>query len=84
MPKVLVKEYFPDCYVELMRETKHHPELIAKMRKLDSQDFIELLQVIAAHCLIVVDGMYMPDELEGLCDLCFKKLRKKRAIIILH
>ncbi len=80
--KILTKEYFPDCYVELMRETKYHPNLIDKMREVDTQNFINLLEVIATYVGVVLDGTYMPGELEGLCNICYEKLRKKRSIII--
>jgi len=51
--KILTKEYFPESYVELMRETKNHPPLLIKMGEVNTNSFISLLEVIATYVGVV-------------------------------
>lgn len=77
------KEMFSEGRIALMREvSKNHPNLVATITMAGCQDWPETLAEIAAHCNVLLDGYYMPDELENLYGILHQKLRAKGQIII--
>jgi len=79
--KRIVKEYFSDARIALMKETKNHPLLVEILMRCP-QDWPEQLAEIAAYCNLALDGMYMPMELERLYDILFDTLRKISKVVI--
>lgn len=81
MGKKMRFEMFSDARVGLMKEVKEHPALIEKLASypVDEEHWPERLGEIAAHVMVVVDGMYMPSELERLYEILYWKLRGKRT-----
>ena len=79
-------EMFSEVRIALMKEVREHPplvEILARLPRTNTPDDWPIqLAEIAAYVVIVVDGEYMPSELEGLYRLCFFKLKEKRAIIV--
>lgn len=72
---------FPDEVIQLNKElaTPYHPELVAILHKLPSNvSFQERLGHIAAYCDLVLDGMYSPDDIAGICDELANRLYLKR------
>jgi len=81
-------EYFDPRRTELAQEVKNHPELaeiLANMQSeqgIDSSEFELRLAACASYCGIILDGEYLPSDLNKLCGILVEKLRKKRTIII--
>ena len=79
-------EFFSNARIAVMREVKHHPPLVAQLFELKeenpSADWPDQVGVIAAYCLVMLDGSYMPTELDTLCESLIFKLIDKRKIIV--
>jgi len=76
---------FHESSIALMREIKHHPKLIEHLVAAEVDDFPDQLAAIAAYLGIAVDGMFVPDQLETMCDQLYWELRNSRTqIITLH
>lgn len=73
---------FSPARVELMRECRSHKKLMAKLARYKQEEWTEILGEIAAHCNIIIDGTYLPRELDNMCDILYNELRGKRKIII--
>ncbi len=85
MSKRIVKVFYSEARIALMREvSKNHPNLVFTMRAsgVKPNDWPGQLAEIAAYCKVLMDGNYMPDELEALYPQLLAKLRKKGQIII--
>ena len=80
--KVLL-EYFPQSKIDLATEVRHHPTLIALLQKHPQSEFELLLCEIAAYCEVVLDGDYLPEDINQVCKILEKKLRAKRAGVLL-
>jgi hypothetical protein len=64
-----------------MREVNRHSSLIERLQHYDPEtQFPEMLGEIAAELNILVEGMYMPAELDKLCEMCYWKLKHRRNI----
>lgn len=74
---------FSTPLVELSLEVSYHPELCDIVRANAGEPFEIMLGHIAAYCEVIVDGLYMPDELDKLCDKLTARLRQKRSLIVL-
>ena len=77
--KKKIMEMFHPARIALMREVNKHPKLIEILSHVPADDWPAQLGEIAAYVLVVVDGVYMPHELDKLCDICYEKLWSKRA-----
>lgn len=82
MSKKLRLEYFSPAQIAMMRECKRHPALMELLGAVEQEDWGGALAEISAYCLVVMEGNYMPHELERLYDILTFKLRKRRQIII--
>jgi len=80
--KKLVLKFFSPARIALIKEVKHHPELVGLLANYKSDDWPGMIGEIAAYCLVFMDGMYMPAELDRLCDILHFKLQAKRIIIV--
>lgn len=72
-------EYFSEAKIALIREVKvHWPELMQQLAEQESQDWNDQLSTIAAYCFVLLDGFYLPAQLDELADKLVWKLRAKR------
>ena len=76
-------EFFSASKIALSRETKLHPELSEKLACYAPSDFENKLAETAAYCGVMVDGTYMPSEIDRLCEILLRKLQAKRSTIII-
>jgi hypothetical protein len=67
----------------LNREIINHPQLMEKLRQQPIADFEEKLALISAYCGIAVDGEFTQKEVDTLCELCLKELKKRNVQILL-
>ena len=77
--------FFHPSRIALNMEVAKHPKLLEELEAaaLNMQtDFGEILGVIAAHVGVAVLGNYTEDDINGLCDLLYHKLQKKRQVVI--
>lgn len=74
-------QMWPDEVIRLNEElaTGLHPRLEAIFQKLPPEiDFAERMGHIAAYCDLVLDGMYSPDDIAGICGTLVQRLEAKR------
>jgi hypothetical protein len=76
---------FPEAFQELSKEITFHPQLQEKLQWKENSnlDATDKIAVIAAHCDVVLDGMYSPKDLEELAGILTQRLKQKRVEIIL-
>lgn len=79
-----VLEFFSPAKIALNMEVKQHPGLLNLIGQLspEEQTFENKLGVTAAYCQIPIDNTFTPDQIDDLCNLLVKELRRKRSIII--
>lgn len=75
--------FFDERRIELNKEIQNHPELCDILASQDDREFELLLVQVATYCDVVLDGDYMPQELDRLCGILTDKLRAKRAGIFI-
>jgi len=84
MSYILVEH--PMEFIELNVEISHHPDLIRKLNELmiltPNAGFEEKLAEIAAHCNILLDGLYDGEDQKGIATLCTKRLQEMRTGIL--
>ena len=78
-----VLDLFSNARIELMLEVNKHEELCQMLHACGSNEWPEQLAEITAYCNIMMDGMYMPADLEILYPQLKYKLYKKRSPLIL-
>lgn len=78
-----VLEYFTPMQQELNKELLNHPELRAILNNQVHADFEVRLAEIAAYCNIALDDEYTAQDLNFICELCLKELKKRSTILIL-
>ena len=73
---------FSEERIALAQEVKNHPKLVEVLQGMDAgpDDWELRLAAIAHYCGIVVDGEYMPSELDKLADICYWRLRSRNTI----
>lgn len=69
--------------IALQKELVHHPELIALLQNHPADEFEIRLAEIAAYCGVLMDGNYLPHELDRLCGILVDKLMAKRCLLLL-
>lgn len=72
-------EYFSEARVNLMRECNNHPLLVEFLMENPEAPWEEMLGEIAAYCGIILDGTYLPFELEALYVKMYDQLRADRS-----
>lgn len=74
---------FPESYNALQLEILNHPRLCKLIANHPPQEFELRLAEIATYCEVVLDGLYDERDLDNICQLCWKKLKKMNSSIIL-
>lgn len=71
--------FFPEEFINLQKELQHHPELVAKLQQYAQKDGqAEMIAEIAAHCDVVMDGVYDHNALVQLAGILAQKLYERR------
>lgn len=78
----MIYEMHSEVKLALIQECKQHPVLTERLAQYQAGDWGGALGEIAAFVMVVMDGNYMPHELEHLYVQLTFKLRNKRQIII--
>ena len=76
-------EYFSEHLIALQEEIFNHPELCRLLANHPPQEKEARIAEIAAYCGIILNGMYMPEDIDKLCEILHRKLVEKRIQIIL-
>lgn len=77
-------EYFDPRLLALQQELMNHPELMERVARHPPQETEMRIAEIAAYCNILLDGYYIPEEINNLAALLTQKLYEKRTQIILQ
>ena len=76
-------EMYSEARIAVIREVRNHPKLVADLKVLGpNAEWPDQLGEIAAYCLVMMDGVYLPHELEKLYDVLYTKLKMKSMIRI--
>ena len=76
-----ILHFFPQEYIDLQQELQHHPELCTLLANHPAEDFEIKLAEIAAYLLIVLDGDYLPEDLQKLAGIMTYRLKEKRGAV---
>lgn len=70
---------FPGEIIELQREIlHHHPELQERLANHPAAEWEIKLAEIAVYCEVILDGTYMPEEIQRLAGILNRKLIERR------
>lgn len=73
---------WPDELIALNRELINHPKLMLLLQDHERNDGLNewemKLAQIAVYCEVILDGQYMPEQLQQLAGILYKKLIEKR------
>ena len=72
-----VIEYYHPARVALSEKVKLFPDLMDQLQEQPADEFETRIAVIAAYCDILLDGDYLPSDLDDLCKVLIKKLELK-------
>lgn len=78
---MVIKQYFPEAFIQLNREITFHPKLQELLAQ-NPLDFEVRFAVIAAYCDVILDDLYLQTDLIEIADILIQKLRNKRMEII--
>ena len=70
--------FFPDSLQQLNAETLNHPKLMERLANHPSTEWEIKLAEICLYCEVIVDGTYMPEQIEKLCGILVRKLVERR------
>ena len=77
-----VIEFFDPMKPRLMRAANKHPKLVEDINNLGPDpDWSAVLGEVAAYVVVLVDGDYMPSELDKLAEHLYWKLEHKLRLI---
>lgn len=65
---------FPEPFIQLNMEIKNHPILMELLSPHPAHEWEIRLSQIAQYCEVVLDGQYLPEEVENLCTILLNKL----------
>ncbi|PHQ81742.1 MAG: hypothetical protein COB66_01335 [Coxiella sp. (in: Bacteria)] len=75
-------EVWSEARIALNKEVANHPVLLNLLGPLPKDDHGAWLGEVAAYVGVIMNGDYMPMELEHLYPKLFWKLKKKGVIIV--
>lgn len=79
---------FPDSFIALNLEITHHPKLQLLLGNHPMGEWEIKLAEIALYCDVIVDGTYLPEELEKLATILRDRLilmrEDNRKLIIIN
>ena len=76
-------EFFSPQRIALQQEVQLHPELMELLANHGGDQWETKIAEIALYCEVIVDGAYLPQDIDNLCDILTRKLIEKRTLIIL-
>lgn len=71
--------FFPDPFIQLNMEILNHPILGEMLSGHPAHEWEIRLAQIAQYCEVVLDGCYMPEDIENICTILVKRLVAKRV-----
>jgi len=78
----MILEYFPPVVQELNLESRKHPLLLATLQNAGPMDMNTMVAHIAAYCDVMLDDVYLEEDLEALFILLLNRLRDKSTIVV--
>lgn len=74
--------FFSEELIALQKEAAEHPLLVEHLREHQNADWEVKFACIAAYCEVMVDGNFMPADLDHLAGVLTNKLQAKRGIVV--
>lgn len=69
---------WPDEVINLQREIARHPKLMKLLQNHPGDAWEVKLAEIALYCDVVLDGDYLPEDVQKLCGILERKLIERR------
>lgn len=69
---------FPEPFIRLQAELVHHPALQDILQQQPGTEWEVRLAQIAHYCEVILDGHYLPEDIEKICVILEKKLLERR------
>jgi hypothetical protein len=69
---------FPECFIQLQAELTHHPRLQEILQQQPGTEWEIRLAQIAHYCSVILDGDYLPEDVERVCEILRIKLVELR------
>lgn len=69
---------WPEELIHLNQELIHHPKLQARLANHPSAEWEIKMAEIALYCEVIVDGDYLPEEMQRLAGILYRKLIERR------
>lgn len=69
---------WPDEVTNLQREIARHPKLMKRLQNHGGGEWEVKLAEIALYCDVVLDGEYLPEDVQKLCGILERKLIERR------
>jgi len=74
--------YFDRRRLALQQELQFHPDVVEKLQRYRADNFELILSEICSVFGIVLDGDYLPEDLNCVCEILTKKLYERRSGIL--
>lgn len=69
---------FPEPFIQLQAELIHHPALQEVLQQQPGAEWEIRLAQIAHYCEVILDGNYLPEDIERICEILRIKLIERR------
>lgn len=69
---------WPEEFIELNRECANHPKLQTLLANHPAGEWEIRIAEIALYCEVIVDGDYLPEQMQQLAGILYRKLIEKR------
>lgn len=74
---------FSPARIALHEEVQKHQDLLQKLSCLGEPDFLRSLEIVATHLDVALDGAYMQQDIDVICDRFVSKLQERRTLVLL-
>ena len=69
---------WPDEFIALNTEITNHPDLVELLANHPAMEWEIRLAEIALFCEVIVDGDYLPEQMQQLAGILYRKLIERR------
>lgn len=70
--------FFPEPFIQLNLEILNHPVLGLRLSNHPAAEWEIRLAEIAQYCEVVLNGRYLPEDIEKICTILIDRLVKMR------
>lgn len=68
-------EFFPEAFIQLQQEISHHPRLVQRLQKHQTEDVGVIFAEVCHYCGYAINTTLDGEQLEALADVLLEKLK---------